>query len=67
MSGENLPLVGKLLGHRRHETTAEYAHLSDRHLIAAAEKVGGIIAAAMARKLSCSGNEEPNINRGERK
>ena len=26
MSGENLPLVGKLLGHRRHETTASYAH-----------------------------------------
>ena len=25
MSGENLPLVSKLLGHRRHETTAGYA------------------------------------------
>ena len=29
MSGENLPLVGKLLGHRRHRTTAGYAHLAD--------------------------------------
>ena len=47
MSGENLPLVGKLLGHRRHETTAGYAHLADGHLVEAAEKVGSIIARAM--------------------
>ena len=33
MSGENLPLVGKLLGHRRHRTTASYAHLADGHLV----------------------------------
>ena len=47
MAGENLPLVGKLLGHRRHRTTAGYAHLSARHLSEAAELVGNIIAAAM--------------------
>ena len=47
MSGENLPLVGKLLGHRRHETTAGYAHLADGHLIETAEKVGRLIADAM--------------------
>ena len=47
MSDENLPLVGKLLGHRRHETTAGYAHLADSHLVEAAEKVGNVIAAAM--------------------
>ena len=47
MAGENLPLVGKLLGHRRHRTTAGYAHLDDAHLVEAAEKVGSIIAAAM--------------------
>ena len=47
MSGENLPLAGKLLGHRRHRTTAGYAHLADGHLVEAAEKVGGIIACAM--------------------
>ena len=47
MSGENLPLVGKLLGHRRHRTTAGYAHLADGHLVEAAEKVGKIIADAM--------------------
>ena len=47
MSGENLPLVGKLLGHRRHQTTAGYAHLADGHLVESAEKVGSIIANVM--------------------
>ena len=47
MAGENLPLVGKLLGHRRHETTAGYAHLADEHLVDAAEKVGSVVAKAM--------------------
>ena len=47
MSGENLPLVGKLLGHRRHRTTAGYAHLADAHLVEAAETVGSAIAAQM--------------------
>ena len=47
MSGENLPLVGKLLGHCRHETMAGYAHLADAHLVAAAEQVGSVIATAM--------------------
>ena len=47
MSGENLPLVGKLLGHRRHRTTAGYAHVTDAHLVEAAEIVGSIIARAM--------------------
>ena len=50
MSGENLPLVGKLLGHRRHRTTAGYAHLADGHLVEAAEKVGRIIADVMKGK-----------------
>ena len=49
MSGENLPLIGKMLGHRRHSTTAGYAHLADDHLVEAAEKVGMIIAEAMFR------------------
>ena len=47
MIEENFPLVGKLLGHRRHETTASYAHLADAHLVKAAEKVGVMIAQAM--------------------
>ncbi len=47
MASENLPLVGKLLGHRRHRTTASYAHLADAHLVEAAEKVGCAIFGAM--------------------
>ena len=47
MAGEGLPLVGRLLGHSRHRTTAGYAHLADAHLVEAAEKVGATIAAAM--------------------
>ena len=46
MASENLQLVGKLLGHRRHETTAGCAHLSDAHLVEAAEKVGEKISEA---------------------
>ena len=47
MSGENLPLVGKLLGHRRHRTTASYARFADEHVVAAAERVGSVIEQAM--------------------
>ncbi len=38
MAGENLSLVGKLLGHRRHRTTAGYAHLAEGHLVEEAER-----------------------------
>ena len=48
MAGENLPQVGKLLGHRRYRTTAAYAHVADAHLVETAEKVGAVIAGAMA-------------------
>ena len=48
MAGENLPLVGKLLGHKRHRTTADYTHLADTHLVEAAERVGRIIVDMMA-------------------
>ena len=47
MSGANLPLVGKMLEHRRHRTTVGYAHLADGHLVEAAEKVRRVIAEAM--------------------
>ena len=48
MAGEGLSQVSKLLGHRRHRTTAGYAHLADAHLVDAAETIGQIIAEAMA-------------------
>ncbi len=59
MAGENLPLVGKLLGHRRHRTTAGYAHLSDAHLVEAAEKVAYIIHRAMSNDDSSSSPLDP--------
>ena len=49
------PLVGKMLGHRRHATTAGYAHLADDHLVEAAERVGGIIVEAMGLGRGASG------------
>lgn len=54
MSGENLSLVGELLGHRRHETTADYARLADGHVVEAAEKVGSTVAEAMEHKFNLS-------------
>lgn len=48
MAGEGLPLVDRLLGHRRHRTTAGYAHLADAHLVDAAEHIGSIIIRAMS-------------------
>ena len=53
ISGENGLLVGKLLGHRRHTTTAGYVHLADGHLVEAAEKVGSIIGEAMLVDTKC--------------
>ena len=62
MSGENLPLVGRLLGHRRHRTTAGYAHLADRHLAEAAEQVGKLIAGSMGLDQTSSASSAPRGN-----
>ena len=37
--GESLPMIGKLLGHRKVQTTARYAHLARDSVKAAAERV----------------------------
>ncbi|MDE0082010.1 MAG: tyrosine-type recombinase/integrase [Gammaproteobacteria bacterium] len=42
--GEGLPVIAKLLGHARIETTARYAHLSRDSVRAAAERVADSIA-----------------------
>ena len=48
MSGENLPLFGKLVGNRLHRTAAGYAHLvADDHLVGAEEKIGKLIPETM--------------------
>jgi len=48
--GDALPIIGKLLGHADVKTTARYAHLADDPVKAAASRISGNIAAAMAGK-----------------
>jgi len=47
MAGEDLPLAGKLLGYRRHRSTAGDDQLADAHSVEAAEQVGCLIVQAM--------------------
>ena len=47
MNGVGLATVGRLLGHRRRETTAIYAHLDDGALRDAAAQAAAVIARAM--------------------
>ena len=42
--GESLPMIGKLLGHRKVQTTARYAHLARDSVKAAAERVSHSLA-----------------------
>ena len=46
--GLSLPIIGALLGHTQPQTTARYAHLLDDPLRAATERVGAIVAGAVA-------------------
>ncbi|WP_119462714.1 site-specific integrase [Rhodospirillaceae bacterium SYSU D60014] len=48
--GLSLPMIGKLLGHARSETTNRYSHLADDPVKAANEAIGRRIAAAMEQK-----------------
>ena len=45
--GESLPMIGRLLGHRKMETTARYAHLARDSAQEAAERVAASIAEDM--------------------
>ena len=47
MNGIPVPVVSRLLGHSDVRTTLRYAHLGDRQIEAAAERVGQSIAAVM--------------------
>lgn len=49
-TGQGLPMIGKLLGHSRVETTARYAHLADDPVKAAADRIASTVAAAMKRQ-----------------
>jgi site-specific recombinase XerD len=51
-AGLGLPVIGKILGHRRTETTARYAHLFDAPVIAAVGDLGRAIGTARLRLVS---------------
>ncbi len=46
--GESLPMIGKLLGHRKIETTARYAHLSWDSVQGSAERISESLAEAIS-------------------
>ena len=47
MNGVPVPVVSRLLGHSSVRMTLRYAHLGDRDIEAAAERVGRSVAAIM--------------------
>ena len=42
-ASETLPMIGKLLGHAKVDTTARYAHLDDGRLLEIAQRIGDLI------------------------
>ena len=53
---ETLPMIGKLLGHAKLQTTSRYAHLDDGHVVDAANRIGDLIADVMGDSPSLSTN-----------
>jgi integrase len=47
MGGLSLPIIGKLLGHMRSETTARYSHLADDPVRAANELIGNRLSGSL--------------------
>ena len=52
--GESLPMIGKLLGHRKVQTTARYAHLARDSVKNAAERVSESLAVDLDKPLNTS-------------
>ena len=55
MRGIPLPVVARLLGHAQVQMTLRYAHVSDRDVEAAAERIGGAMAGIMKRIVRSAG------------
>lgn len=53
---ETLPMIGKLLGHARLQSTSRYAHLDDGHVLDAAQRIGQLIADASGDSRSLNHN-----------
>ena len=60
MNGVGLTTVGRLLGHRRRESTAIYAHLDDEALQDAAARAADVIAKAMGYRVAAPPAPEDN-------
>lgn len=58
-SGESLPMIGKLLGHKQVSTTSRYAHLADDPLQVAANKASGQLATWLAHGAHTAGDRLP--------
>ena len=58
LNGVLLPVVARLLGHRDVRMTMRYAHVGDREIEAAAERVGQVIDAIMGSR-ECRQAQEP--------
>jgi integrase len=58
MGGLSLPMIGKLLGHSRSETTARYSHLADDPVRRANDEIGNRIQSSM---LGSALRAEPKI------
>lgn len=56
--GLGLPIIGKLLGHKRAATTARYAHLDIDPLRRASEHIGGRLAAALGEPAPHAGSDK---------
>lgn len=48
MNKETLPMIGRLLGHTRVQSSARCAHLDDEHVLEAAEQIGSAPTLAQA-------------------
>ena len=53
---ETLPMIGKLLGHARLQSTSRYAHLDDGHVLDAAERIGQLIEDAFGESRTLNHN-----------
>ena len=49
-AGLGLPIIGKLLGHKHHDTTQRYAHLDADPLRRASERIGHELASALGQE-----------------
>ena len=52
MNGVPVPVVSRLLGHNNVRMTLRYAHLADKNIETAEERVGAAMARAMARAMA---------------